>query len=118
MLDFTIAKMKHQMWKRKLHHYIFDNSPIDEKEMVSERDCQLGKWLYAEGMEKYKSLLEINTLERVHKNLHALTHSIVDDKKNNKIDAAKAGLDELSGISDEIVGLLDTLELKIKNSEF
>jgi methyl-accepting chemotaxis protein len=115
MLDFTIAKMKHQMWKRKLHQYIFDNTPIDEKELVSERDCQLGQWLYATGMDKYKDMSEINTLERVHKHLHSLTHSIVGDKKNNNIEQAKNGLIELSNISDEIVHLLDVLEQKDKN---
>jgi len=114
MLDFTIAKMKHQMWKRKLSQYILEDRPIDEKELVSERDCQLGQWLYATGMDKYKDLMEINTLERVHKKLHELTHSIVRDKKSNNIDGAKEGLNHLSEISDEIVGLLDKLELKIK----
>jgi len=115
MLDFTIAKMKHQMWKRKLHHFIYDDTPIDEKELVSERDCQLGQWLYATGMEKYKNINEITVLEQVHKDLHALTHSIVDDKKNNNIDQAKKGLEKLSKISDEIVHLLDVLEKKDKH---
>ncbi|MDH4262044.1 MAG: CZB domain-containing protein [Spirochaetia bacterium] len=114
MLDFTIAKMKHQMWKRKLSLYVLNDTPIDEKELVSERDCQLGQWLYSTGLEKYKEMREINTLERVHKRLHQLTHTIVDDKKNNKMDIAKEGLHELSNISDEIVGILDQLELNIK----
>ena len=114
MLDFTIAKMKHQMWKRKLTQFISQDIPIDEKELVSERDCQLGQWLYSQGMDKYKELMDINTLERVHKQLHELTFSIVNDKKENNMPAAKEGLTQLSHISDEIVSILDRLEAKIK----
>lgn len=116
MLDFTIAKMKHQLWKRKLYNYINKNEPIDEQEMVSEKDCQLGKWLYSEGMEKYKSISEINTLEQVHSKLHKLTFSIVSEKKSENIDQARQMLDELSGVSEEIVGLLDKLEVRVKHA--
>ena len=116
MLDFTIAKMNHQLWKRKLGKFVNGEPGMDEKELVSERDCKLGQWLYGEGMEKYSSMGEIFSLESVHKELHELTFNIVDQKKQGNSDEAKELLSRLGEKSDKIVQLLDSLELKIKSA--
>jgi hypothetical protein len=115
MLDFTIAKMNHQMWKRKLDKFVNLNEPIDESEMVSERDCKLGKWLYADGIGKYGKWSEIHSLEEVHKKLHKLTFSILNNKKSGDMETAREELDTLGKTSEKIVGLLNTLEEKLKN---
>ncbi len=114
MLDFTIAKMNHHSWKRKLSKAVNEDQTIDEKEMVSERDCKLGKWLYAEGLEKYRDFPDIGTLERQHAELHRLTFQILEQKKQGKIDEARSSLQLLGTLSDEIVSLLDGLERSIK----
>ena len=115
MLDFTIAKMNHQLWKRKLGKFINGDSGMDEKELVSERDCKLGQWLYSEGINKYSSLGEIHNLETVHKELHQLTFSIVDQKKKGNTGEASALLEQLGEKSEIIVQLLDRLEIKMKS---
>jgi len=114
MLDFTIAKMNHQMWKRKLAKAVHENVAIDEKEMVSERDCKLGQWLYSEGLDKYNKFTEMGNLEKKHAELHRLTFAILEEKKEGDINAATSSLKRLGDLSVEIVSLLDTLEGKIK----
>ena len=117
MLDFTIAKMNHQLWKRKLGKFINGEPGMDEKELVSERDCKLGQWLYGEGLSKYSSMHEISNLESIHKDLHQLTFNIVDEKKQGNDHQARELLLLLGEKSETIVQLLDQLELKIKNAE-
>jgi len=117
MLDFTIQKMNHNLWKRKLSKHLNQDEPINEKEMVSERDCELGKWLYATGLDKFSHISEIQTLEKTHATLHQLTHKIVNLKKMDQKTEAFEKLKELENISEKIIQLLDTLELKIKKAE-
>jgi hypothetical protein len=70
--------------------------------------------LYSEGIQKYNDVMDIHNLERIHKELHQLTFSIVKDKQNQDLEAAKKGLDKLSNVSDQIVEILDILEIRLK----
>ena len=108
--DFTRAKLKHSTWKLKLRSFLDGKGGLSTTEAISHRDCELGKWLYAEGLTKFASLPEIKTLEREHESLHRTIKTIIDLKAIGKAGEAEAAFLKIDQFSHRIVELLDTLE--------
>ena len=65
-IDFASAKMKHLTWKFKLRGFLDGKEKLTET-LLSEHDCDLGKWLYSEGMSKYGTIPETQKLENTHR---------------------------------------------------
>lgn len=113
--DFDAAKMKHSSWKLKMQGFIDGTSSMSESEAVSHRDCQLGKWLYSDGLSKYGNLSLMQELERVHTELHAYVKDIVVLKKAGDLEGAKSKFQSLSSSSSRIIELLDKLEAQVES---
>jgi Chemoreceptor zinc-binding domain len=111
-LDFTRAKLKHLTWKDQLRRYLDGKEQIAAKELLSPQDCELGKWIYAEGLAKYGQVLEMKNLEGVHRELHALVESIVHAKTAGDEAGAEQAYQKLLMLSDRIVSLLDEVKKK------
>jgi len=112
-LDFFLAKQKHYMWKIQLKAFLLDLQDMSAGQAVDHTQCDLGKWLYGFGLERYGDIKEMAELEKVHQQLHRLVRDVLDAKNNG--DRAKAmelyaGLDEISG---RIEKSLDAIEKKI-----
>ena len=112
--DFTQAKFKHLNWKFKLRSFLDGKETITMEQAVSHHDCDLGKWLYSTGFEKYKQFSEMHDLEKTHETLHALIKKIVDLKHAGKTDEAETEYLKVEGISQTIIGFLDVIESKAK----
>lgn len=65
-LDFTMARLDHLEWKRKLKSSLEDAGEPSEWLAISHKDCDLGKWLYSRGLQKYDHYPLILELERAH----------------------------------------------------
>ena len=113
--DFISAKMKHSAWKIKMQGFIDGKSSMSETEAVSHRDCDLGKWMYAEGLSKYGSLPSMQELERVHTELHGYVKDIVVLKNAGDLPGAQNKFESLSTTSSRIIKLLDQLETQVKS---
>ncbi len=68
--DFTQARFKHLNWKFRLRAFLDGKETITKEQAVSHHDCDLGKWLYSTGIEKYKQYSEMHELEKIHELLH------------------------------------------------
>ncbi|MCX6147033.1 MAG: CZB domain-containing protein, partial [Candidatus Kapabacteria bacterium] len=75
----------------------------------SHKDCDLGKWMYSEGLEKYSQYPDMKKLEMIHSDLHKVIKNVVNWKLVGDISAAENELTKMNTISSEIVGLLDNL---------
>lgn len=113
-LDFPLARLKHLFWKTKLKSFLEGKEGLTEAEAVSARDCQLGKWLYAEGLEKYKSIPEMQALEEVHERLHATVGLVIELKISGQGELAEAELARMEEFSQKLLLLLDLVEQKVK----
>lgn len=107
--DFTMAKNKHLQWKIKLRSFLDGKATMTLDEAVSHHDCDLGKWLYSVGMNEYKSFSEMNKLESVHSDLHKVIKNVVNFKQSGNTAGAESELAKVNTLSNEIVGLLDSL---------
>lgn len=113
-LDFALARLKHLAWKANLKSFLKNEAAISKEEMVSAQKCQLGKWIYAEGLEKYGDIPEMRQLEKVHLELHAIVELVVNLKAVGRDEAAERELAKLEPCSQDLLALLDTVEKKVK----
>jgi methyl-accepting chemotaxis protein len=111
--DFIGAKLKHSSWKMKTRAFIDGREPMNENEAVSHRDCELGKWLYSEGLKQYGNIPEMSELERVHEGLHNNVRAIISKKKAGDDEGAEEAYRELSAASAKILAMLDTIKRKV-----
>ncbi len=110
--DFSSARFKHLNWKFRLRSFLDGKETITKEQAVSHKDCDLGKWLYSEGLEKYKQFEEMHKLEKVHEELHAVIKKVVELKDKHDAAGAEAEYKKVEGISSTIIGYLDSLEHK------
>ena len=112
-MTFRTFKIKHRAWKTRIKDFLDGKGGLTEEQAISHKDCNLGKWMYAEGLEHYKTVPEMKSLEKVHINLHETVKRIVSLKHNAKTAEAEAEYLKIGPISDEIIELLTVIEKKV-----
>jgi methyl-accepting chemotaxis protein len=112
-MTFRTYKIKHRAWKTRLKDFLDGKGGLTEGQAVSHRDCDLGKWMYAEGINLCANIPEMKTLEKVHINLHDTVKRIVSLKNQGKAADAEAEYLKIEPISDEVVNLLTAIEKKV-----
>jgi methyl-accepting chemotaxis protein len=112
--DFTRAALKHSTWKLRLRGFLDGKGGLSPVEATSHKDCDLGKWLYAEGLTKHGSFPEMKTLEREHELLHLTVKTIVDLKAAGKAREAESAFLRIEPISKRVTELLTILDGKMK----
>ncbi len=112
-LDFASARTKHLSWKTRLRSFLDGHEGMSLEQAVSHHDCDLGKWLYSKGMDNYGHLPEMQQLEKIHANLHGIIKDVVRYKHDGEEDKAENKFTQVASVSDQIVALLNTIEIKV-----
>ena len=113
-MDFAAVRTAHLAWRLKLRDLLDGASTLDEKEAVSHRDCQLGKWLYDLGaFDRYRDLEAMGVLEPLHEEMHGLVKRIVSLKKRGQGDEAEKLYTRIEPLSRRIVDLLRQIEHQV-----
>lgn len=111
--DFEKARVNHLEWVILVKDYLKGMAVLPEKEVVSEHDCDLGKWLYQTGLAKYESITEMKELEDVHKQLHTTVTNIINLNKLGHQNETEREAEKIEIYSKTIIGLLNLIENKI-----
>jgi methyl-accepting chemotaxis protein len=101
------------MWKFRFRDFLEGKGDIAEAEVVSHRDCDLGVWLYSEGLAGFGTLPEMHDLERAHAELHMTAKKVFDLKKAGKDLAARQEFLKLEESCMKVFSLLTELAAKI-----
>jgi methyl-accepting chemotaxis protein len=112
--DFAVARVMHIAWKSSLRSFIDGKDTMTEEQAVSHKDCDLGKWMYTDGMSAYGTMPEMQELEKVHIDLHAIVKKVVQLKHAGDNSGAEQELSKLEPVSQKIFSLLVTIEQKIQ----
>ena len=115
-LDFEQAKAKHLLFKSKLRSILYGAS-MDEAPVLSEYECGVGKWIYNHALSVYGEIPDMQTLEKVHAEIHAVARELIKLYKEGKVDEARLGLTKVENVADHLVSLLGTVEEKIKKAD-
>ncbi|MCG6552975.1 MAG: CZB domain-containing protein [Candidatus Magnetominusculus sp. LBB02] len=86
---------------------------LASSQAVSHRDCDLGKWLYSKGIDKYGKLHEMQKLETIHEELHLTVKEIVALKNSGNTAGAEQSYLKIGPTSKEIINLLTAIEKKV-----
>jgi len=113
-LDFASARTKHLSWKTRLRSFLDGEESMTEDQAVSHHDCDLGKWLYANGMQQYGHIADMQMLEKIHSELHGIIKDVVRLKHAGEDSRAESKFSRVQSISDKIVGLLSSVERQVK----
>lgn len=113
-LDFKLAKSKHLSWKDRLRNFLDDKEELTAEQAVSHRHCDLGKWLYADGLRVYGEHQELIDMEKTHKEMHGHISAIIDAKEAGDLVTSEDLYKKVSSCSDQVVDNLTTIEKKVK----
>lgn len=113
-IDFSMARTRHLNWKFRLRRYLDGREEaLEVSKAVSPRQCDLGKWLYAEGMGKYGAVDDMRRLELAHAQMHEAVGRVITAKDNGDMATAERGMGEVSRLSTEVIRLLTAVERAI-----
>ncbi len=110
VIDFYKEIASHVIWNVKLKCFLDGGECIPEKETVDSRECELGKWLYTEGINKYGMLPEMLELEKTHDQLHEIIKRVVQKKNSGDNYRAELELTKMKSVSNRVVELLLHME--------
>jgi methyl-accepting chemotaxis protein len=113
VLDFSLAKLHHQLWKMKLRLFLDDQEKLSVAEAISHKDCQLGQWIYSTGLKEYCGETEMNRLEKVHADFHSEIKQVVELKSQGKTAEAEIEYQKVVPLSTQVIDLLESLNKKI-----
>lgn len=114
-IDFIEAKSKHLNWRYKIRNYLDGTGTLTANQAVSHLHCDIGKWYYNEGKDRYGHLPPVQKFEIEHEKLHNLVREILELKSIDEHDIAETKYLELVHTSDKIILLLDETEVIVRN---
>ena len=112
--DFAFARIMHIAWKASLREFLDGKGGLTLEQAVSHKECDLGKWLYSEGLDQYGKIPEMRELEKVHIELHAIVKKTLQLKNSGDASSAEKEYEKMDKISSKIFSLLVTIEKKIE----
>jgi hypothetical protein len=109
-LDLNRAILLHRSWRLRVREYLEESEKTDPAFAVSSRECELGKWLYRTGIEKYGHLPEMKILESVHARMHRAAGQLIHFKEGGQYIEARQHYAKMAELSEEVAALLKQLE--------
>jgi len=117
-MNFDEAISAHVNWKVKLLGFINGTADkLDANKVEKDNQCDLGRWLYAEGSQ-YKKHPEYDRLKKEHAHFHKCAADVVKAVDAGKKDEAKKMLEqgkEFAICSIHVVTLIRDMREKTKN---
>jgi hypothetical protein len=113
--DFDSARIKHVHFKSRLRSYLFGNGG-EEGPLRDPEACSLGQWVASRlrGRGVYAHLPEARQFDRQHVLIHQEANRLMDLHAAGRTEDASAGYGPLQVIADEMQGLLQTMEAKMR----
>jgi len=112
--DFAFARIMHIAWKASLREFLDGKGSLTLEQAVSHKECDLGKWLYSDGLATYGAMPEMKEFEKVHIELHAIIQKVLQLKNAGDASPAEKEYEKMDKISSKIFSLLVTIEKKIE----
>jgi len=111
LFDVEAAKRAHLIWRARIQKLISGKEKVEDSQIVSHRDCQFGKWYYADAASKYSGDPVFAEVGHKHEQMHNAVKNTVKAWNAGAKAEAKAQAEEVYKLSDEVIVLLDQLAL-------
>ena len=110
MINIDKVMSYHLAWKGRLRGFLQGQEDMTEAEIGSYEQCELGHWLYSEGIASLGSISGITELEKSHRELHELALGIIRMTHPEKRISARKELLTLDTISLRVFSLLISVQ--------
>jgi methyl-accepting chemotaxis protein len=110
-------KRAHLKWVERVERMVHHGEMIPRDQLVSHKKCALGTWYYSVGQQQFGHLPEFQAIEPPHERLHQIAAQAVEAMEKGDRARAEQLLDEIRGVSKEIVGWLDRLYTRVTTTE-
>lgn len=94
---------------------VIGKTSVHSKELSDHVACRLGKWYYSLGNERYGIYNEFISLEPIHKKVHETGKYIVEAVDRGNLNEARAQLDILFDLREQVIQKLDGLLVAISS---
>ena len=113
-LDVNVARLVHLEWANQVETYLAAGGDgRAENTCQSHEDCDLGIWIHAIGLKKYRHIGDIKTLNRVHVRFHDAVERAFSCMDGGAKEEAGRALAEVQQLSKDVVFLLTSIELHV-----
>ena len=109
LLVLAQARAAHFDWKSRLRAFLDGRSELSSKQISSHEHCNLGKWYYSEGVERFGQHAEFRAIEEPHRAIHQAIRQVVEAKERGDAYAAEQAYERVRTLSDEVVMHIDRL---------
>ena len=96
-------------WKQRLTDFL-NGKEIATILHLSHEKCDLGKWIYSEGMAKYGEMQEMQDLEKIHKEMHLIAEKIIKMKQSRSVSNLEKEFATIEHLSQRLYPLLVIIE--------
>jgi methyl-accepting chemotaxis protein len=110
-------KRAHLKWVERVERMVHHGEIIPRDQLVSHKKCALGTWYYSVGQQQFGHLPEFQAIEPPHERLHQIAAQAVEAMEKGDKTRAEQLLNEIRGVSKEIVGWLDRLYTRVTTTE-
>ena len=111
---FQQAKTAHLAWKARLRNFLDGKEHLSQEQAVSHHHCDLGKWYYGTGMERFGQMAEFKAIEQPHEQIHRLIQQVIALRGSGDEARAESVFNEVSALSGHIVERIETLANALK----
>jgi len=113
--DFESALVKHFSFKARLRSFLHGNG--NEQGPLRDPDqCSLGRWITERRQGAYQHLLELREFDQQHRLIHQKANRLMDLHLAGRTEEAQAGFGQVQDLADHMLGLLQTMEAKLRTA--
>jgi methyl-accepting chemotaxis protein len=115
-IQLQSAMAAHLSWKTKVRGFLDGKGTLNEQVAFNHAKCGFGKWYENVGIRQYGNMSELRQIDKPHRELHDLIKKIYDHKQQGDMQAAEREYERVGPLSEEIVGLMKSLQGKVSQS--
>lgn len=109
-----LSKTDHLLWKWKIYNLLIGTTSVSREELISHKDCNLGKWYYSDQSKSVQHMNVFKELETPHKAVHDYARVAIEEYEKGNIGNAKKALVQLEEASNKVIKALTTLEKEVE----
>ena len=114
-IDWGVVKMKHLSWRMRFRSMLNGGSgKLEEIQVKDHKECEMGKWLFSVGTEKYGRDSAFKLLAEKHHELHRLAGTCYTYFADNNFKKANETMNEVLTVSDELMNLIDEFKAHVE----
>ncbi|RUL51619.1 MULTISPECIES: methyl-accepting chemotaxis protein [Lysinibacillus] len=105
-----VAITDHLLWRWKIYNLLLGFEKMTSRDIGSPQDSRLGEWYYGKGRELLGKERIFQELESYHKKVYEVAKKAVEAHENGKNDVAEHYMEEVSKVSNVVIGNLKELQ--------